>query len=139
MATVGDKKLDKTTPDSAWKDILTAEEYRIIRKKGTEPAGSGKYNKFDSEGTFVCAGCQAPLYDSNTKFSSGCGWPAFYDNLPDTVDRHTDMTMGMKRVEITCKNCGGHLGHVFEGEGFNNPKDERHCVNSVSIKFKPKS
>ena len=85
----------------------------------------------------MCAGCGAPLYKSETKFNSGCGWPAFYDELPGAVDRHEDVTFGMKRVEITCSNCGGHLGHVFEGEGFPTPTDQRHCVNSVSIGFKP--
>jgi peptide-methionine (R)-S-oxide reductase len=79
-----------------------------------------------------CACCR-----SDTKFNSGCGWPAFYDNFEGAVDRHEDSTFGMTRIEITCSNCGGHLGHVFKGEGFPTPTDERHCVNSVSIKFEP--
>ena len=129
---------DKNTPESEWKNRLTAQEYHVLRQKGTEAPGTGEYNNLKAPpegGVFVCRACNAPLYDSNTKFNSGCGWPAFYDELPGTVDRHVDMSMGMKRVEITCTNCGGHLGHVFEGEGFNTPTDQRHCVNSLSIKF----
>jgi len=129
------QQLDKSTPDSTWKKMLSAQEYHILREKGTEPPGSGQYNKFYEKGVYKCAGCGSPLYKSDTKFSSGCGWPAFYDNLPDTVDRHEDNAFGMKRIEITCKNCGGHLGHVFQGEGFPTPTNERHCVNSASIKF----
>lgn len=121
-----------------WKEVLSPQEYQVLRLKGTEPPGTGEYNDFKAEGTFVCRGCGAPLYDSNTKFNSGCGWPAFYDELPGTVERHEDNSLGMKRVEITCKNCGGHLGHVFEGEGFPTPTDQRHCVNSLSIRFVPK-
>lgn len=129
---------DKNTPESEWKNRLTAQEYHVLRQKGTEAPGTGEYNNFKAPaegGTFVCRACNAPLYDSSTKFNSGCGWPAFYDELPGTVERHEDVSMGMRRVEITCKNCGGHLGHVFEGEGFNTPTDQRHCVNSLSIKF----
>jgi peptide-methionine (R)-S-oxide reductase len=128
-------KLDKSTPEETWKTILSPEEYRILRLKGTEPGGSGKYNKVYDEGTYVCAGCAAPLYKSETKFNSGCGWPAFFAEIPGSVDRHVDNTMGMKRVEITCSNCGGHLGHVFEGEGFPTPTNQRHCVNSASVKL----
>ncbi|KAI7845205.1 hypothetical protein COHA_001249 [Chlorella ohadii] len=89
----------------------------------------------------ICArscsrGCEQPLYTAETKFNSGCGWPAFYDFIPGSVDRHEDNSFGMRRVEITCSNCGGHLGHVFEGEGFPTPTDQRHCVNSLSIKYK---
>ncbi|GBF99474.1 methionine sulfoxide reductase B [Raphidocelis subcapitata] len=139
MANTSDKaKLDKSTPEDAWKKLLNAQEFNILREKGTEPAGSGKYNKFYEEGTYVCAGCNTPLYMSETKFNSGCGWPAYYDNLPGAVDRHEDRAFGMVRTEITCANCGGHLGHVFKGEGFPTPTNERHCVNSVSVKFVPK-
>ncbi|KAI8468505.1 MAG: Mss4-like protein [Monoraphidium minutum] len=83
MATTGgDQKLDKSTPEQSWKKLLSAQEFHILREKGTEPAGSGQYNKFYEEGTYVCAGCKTPLYESDTKFNSGCGWPAYYDNLP---------------------------------------------------------
>ncbi|KAL3147759.1 Peptide methionine sulfoxide reductase B5 [Trebouxia sp. C0010 RCD-2024] len=138
MAGQGDIKLDKQTPDSKWKEILSAEEYHILRNKGTEAAGTGEYNKLYDDGTYKCGGCGTPLYKSEHKFDSGCGWPAYYDNIEGAVDRHVDNSYGMRRVEITCSNCGGHLGHVFEGEKFGNPKDERHCVNSKSVKFTPK-
>lgn len=87
------------------------------------------------QGVYTCAGCSAPLYKANHKFKSGCGWPAFFDAVPGAVTRHTDRTFGMERTEIVCSNCGGHLGHVFKGEGYQTPTDERHCVNSVSIQF----
>eukprot|EP01026_Neomeris_dumetosa_P074979 TRINITY_DN7856_c0_g1_i11.p1 TRINITY_DN7856_c0_g1~~TRINITY_DN7856_c0_g1_i11.p1 ORF type:complete len:178 (-),score=13.94 TRINITY_DN7856_c0_g1_i11:202-735(-) len=132
------QKLDKTTSEDVWKQILSAEEYHVLREKGTEPAGTGKYNKFYEEGQYVCAACQTPLYESETKFDSGCGWPAFYDNMSNAVERNVDNSFGMQRIEIVCKNCGAHLGHVFQGEGFPTPTNERHCVNSVSIKFQPK-
>ncbi|MEW5304385.1 MAG: hypothetical protein WDW38_011225 [Sanguina aurantia] len=131
-------KLDKETSDSVWRTLLSAEEFRVLRKKGTEPGGSGTYNKFYEDGTYKCAGCGAPLYKSETKFSSGCGWPSYYDNIPGAVKRNVDNEYGMQRTEIVCANCDGHLGHVFAGEGFPNPVDERHCVNSVSVKFEPK-
>lgn len=131
-------ELNKNTPDDVWKDILSREEYYILRQKGTEPAGSGKYNKHYEAGLYKCAGCGTPLFTSEHKFDSGCGWPAFFDEIPGTIDRHVDDSMGMRRVEITCSACGGHLGHVFEGEGFKTPKNQRHCVNSLSVKFQPK-
>jgi len=106
------------------------------RQKGTEAAGTGIYNKHFEEGVYNCAGCNAALYKSSHKFDSGCGWPAYFDSLPGAVDRHEDISHGMKRTEIVCASCGGHLGHVFKGEGFSNPTDERHCVNSRSLDFK---
>ncbi|PNW73003.1 hypothetical protein CHLRE_14g615100v5 [Chlamydomonas reinhardtii] len=131
-------ELGKDTPESTWKQVLSTEEYRVLREKGTERAGTGVYNKHFDDGVYRCAGCGTPLYTSETKFNSGCGWPAFYDEIPGAVERHVDVSHGMKRVEITCVKCGGHLGHVFEGEGFPTPTNQRHCVNSVSIKFEPK-
>jgi peptide-methionine (R)-S-oxide reductase len=117
---------------------IPIEQFRILRQKGTEAPGSGEYDKhMPSEGVYTCAGCDAPLYKANHKFKSGCGWPAYFDNIPGAVTRHTDRTFGMERTEIVCSNCGGHLGHVFKGEGYATPTDERHCVNSVSMKFSP--
>ena len=87
------------------------------------------------EGVYTCAACSAPLYKATHKFKSGCGWPAYFDSIPGAVTRHTDNSFGMARTEIVCSNCGGHLGHVFKGEGYNTPTDERHCVNSVSLNF----
>eukprot|EP01025_Chloroclados_australasicus_P019196 TRINITY_DN2039_c0_g1_i1.p3 TRINITY_DN2039_c0_g1~~TRINITY_DN2039_c0_g1_i1.p3 ORF type:complete len:179 (+),score=21.58 TRINITY_DN2039_c0_g1_i1:68-604(+) len=139
MSAEGTEKLDKSTSDDVWKKLLTAEEYHVLRQKGTEPPGTGKYDKFFEEGEYVCAGCKTPLYTSEQKFNSGCGWPAFYDNKEGAVERFTDTSLGMQRTEIVCQNCGAHLGHVFKGEGFPTPTNERHCVNSVSLKFNPKS
>ncbi len=86
-----------------------------------------------------CVACEAPLYRASHKFKSGCGWPAYYDSIPGAVTRHTDSTFGMARTEIMCSKCGGHLGHVFKGEGYPTPTDERHCVNSVSLSFNEKN
>ena len=88
-----------------------------------------------SAGTYNCAACDAPLYTAQHKFKSGCGWPAYFDSIPGAVERKVDRGFGMARTEIVCANCGGHLGHVFKGEGYPTPTDERHCVNSVSLNF----
>ncbi|KAF9453611.1 methionine sulfoxide reductase [Macrolepiota fuliginosa MF-IS2] len=121
--------------EAEWRAILSPEQFRILREKGTERPGTGEYDKFAKEGIYNCAGCGTPLYKSSTKFDSGCGWPAFFDAIPGAVSRHEDISFGMRRIEITCTACGGHLGHVFKGEGYSTPTDERHCVNSVSLKF----
>jgi len=111
---------------------LTKEELYIIESKGTEYPNSGEYNKFSQNGIFVCRRCEHPLYSSNSKFDSGCGWPSFDADFENNVKRVKDADG--RRVEIICGNCTGHLGHVFEGEFFTE-KNTRHCVNSLSIKF----
>ncbi|KAK3044836.1 Peptide methionine sulfoxide reductase B2, chloroplastic [Coniosporium uncinatum] len=122
--------------DDEWRAVLSPEQFRVIREKGTEAPYTGEYDKHSpSSGVYTCGACEAPLYKAGHKFKSGCGWPAFFDAVPGAVTRHTDRTFGMERTEIVCSNCGGHLGHVFKGEGYPTPTDERHCVNSVSIKF----
>jgi peptide-methionine (R)-S-oxide reductase len=116
--------------------LCSLEQFLVLREKGTEAPFTGKYDKhMPEQGIYNCAACEAPLYKANHKFKSGCGWPSYFDNIPGAVTRRTDNTFGMARTEIVCSNCGGHLGHVFKGEGYNTPTDERHCVNSISLKF----
>ncbi|KAH6608580.1 transcription repressor [Trichoderma cornu-damae] len=124
--------------DDEWRAVLSPKQFRILREKGTEAPNTGEFDKhYPKEGVYTCAGCDAPLYKATHKFSSGCGWPAYFDSIPGAVTRHQDRAFGILRTEIVCSNCGGHLGHVFKGEGFPTPTDERHCVNSISLKFSP--
>ncbi|CAH8341477.1 unnamed protein product [Eruca vesicaria subsp. sativa] len=119
--------------DEEWRAVLSAEQFRVLRQKGLEKRGKGEYTKHFEEGTYSCAGCGNALYKSTTKFDSGCGWPAFFDAIPGAINQ-TPEADG-RRMEITCGVCDGHLGHVFKGEGYSTPTDQRHCVNSISLKF----
>lgn len=128
-AAVPDDQLPRD--DAEWKQVLSGEQFRILRGKGTERAFTGRYHDEKAEGTYVCAACGQPLYESRTKFDSGTGWPSFYDALPNAVASETDRAFGMTRTEILCSRCGGHLGHVFpDGPA---PTGLRHCVNSASV------
>ena len=126
--------------DEEWRKTLDPEQYRVLRQAGTErPFGPG-YEEFKQQGggTYVCAGCGAELFSSKEKFDSHCGWPSFYDpaNAKNVVTRD-DTSLGMVRTEVLCAQCGGHLGHVFKGEGYKTPTDLRYCINGVSLKFIP--
>lgn len=129
-------KIDKNTAEKNWKQELTPEQYKVLRQCGTEPAFSGKYYKNTEKGEYLCAGCGHSLFSSNTKYDSGSGWPSFYKPINNAnIDEKVDRSLGVERVEITCSNCGGHLGHVFNDGP--NPTGLRYCVNSVSLDFKP--
>lgn len=131
-------KVEKT--DEEWKKILTPEQYRILRESGTEPPNGEIYKEFNEqgEGAYHCAGCGAKLFTSKQKFDSHCGWPSFYDPAKaENVTTKTDTSGGRIRTEVTCAKCDGHLGHVFEGEGFDTPTDKRYCINGVGLKFVP--
>jgi peptide-methionine (R)-S-oxide reductase len=130
------EKVQKT--EEEWRDQLSEEEFYVLRKKGTERAFTGEYHDFHGEGLFVCRACGTQLFESGTKFDSGCGWPSFYQAMPGSVQFHEDRTYGMRRVEVTCTSCDGHLGHVFP-DAPQTPTGERYCINSVSIRFVPKA
>ncbi|MFD1598261.1 peptide-methionine (R)-S-oxide reductase MsrB [Halobellus rarus] len=121
------------TSDSEWRERLTDEEYEILRERGTEPKFSGEYLDVHEDGTFRCAGCGAPIFDSETKFDSGSGWPSFFDADEEAVETRTDTRHGMRRVEVLCRNCGGHLGHVFDDGP--EPTGKRYCINSAALDF----
>jgi peptide-methionine (R)-S-oxide reductase len=122
--------------EEEWKKKLSKQEYHVLREKGTERASTGKYWKHKEKGIYKCAGCGVELFSSEAKFESGSGWPSFYEALDkDKIEEKVDLSHGMRRIEVVCKNCGGHLGHVFN----DGPRDKtglRYCINSVSLDFK---
>lgn len=122
-------------PAMSYNELNEKEAY-VLLSKGTERAGTGEYTDLDDDGLYICRQCNAPLYRSGDKFHSGCGWPSFDDEIEGAIERHEDVSFGMVRTEIVCKNCKGHLGHVFHGERMTE-KNTRHCVNSVSMRFVP--
>lgn len=119
--------------DKEWKDQLNDEEYRVTRKKGTERAFTGAFYNHHDKGVYTCTCCDAPLFDSDTKFDSGTGWPSFYNIIEDRVSNKVDNSYGMKRTEVVCSRCDAHLGHVFHDGP--KPTGLRYCINSVSLKF----
>ena len=123
--------------DKEWKEVLTREQYRGLRKHGTERAFTGKYWNTKTPGTYVCAGCGAPLFESAVKYDSGTGWPSFFQPISDqAVETDRDRSLGMARTEVHCARCGGHLGHVFADGP--EPTGVRYCINSVSLELRPK-
>lgn len=123
--------------DPEWRQILTPEQFAVLREKATEPPFSGEYDGLYADGVYACAACGQVLFESGAKFDAHCGWPSFYDAKPGAVEFHDDDSLGMARTEVTCSNCGGHLGHIFEGEELGTPTDQRYCINSLSLKFTP--
>lgn len=122
-----------TKSDDQWKEELGTERFRILRQKGTEYPHSGTYNLHFDHGTYACGACAEPLFESNSKFNSSCGWPSFDESIPGKVEYVNDSTHGMVRTEILCSNCGSHLGHVFDDGP--TPTKTRYCVNSLSVDF----
>jgi peptide-methionine (R)-S-oxide reductase len=127
-----------TKDEAQWREALSPSEYRVLREAATEPPFVGEYTDTTTEGVYSCRACGAELFRSETKFTSHCGWPSFYSPLAgDRVELLEDRSMGMVRVEVRCAACGSHLGHVFEGEGYPTPTDQRYCINSISLRLEP--
>ena len=124
--------------DEEWRQQLSAEEYQVLRQAGTEAPFTGEYTDTKDVGVYRCRACRAELFRSETKFDSHCGWPSFYAPLAeDRVEYVEDRSLGRVRTEVRCANCGSHLGHVFEGEGYGTPTDLRYCINSISMTLEP--
>jgi peptide-methionine (R)-S-oxide reductase len=132
--TGGNPPVEKS--DAQWRQELTPEEYRVLRQAGTERPYTGEYWDTHTTGVYQCRACGAELFTSGEKFDSHCGWPSFWAPLAEGTVRYIhDRTLGMERIEVRCATCDSHLGHVFEGEGYGTPTDQRYCINSVSLKL----
>jgi peptide-methionine (R)-S-oxide reductase len=126
--------------EQEWRAQLSPDEFAVLRQAGTERPFTGEYTDTKATGVYECRACGAELFRSDTKFESHCGWPSFYDPADsDAVLLREDRAMGMKRIEVLCGSCHSHLGHVFEGEGYATPTDQRYCINSISLKLVPQS
>jgi peptide-methionine (R)-S-oxide reductase len=129
-------KVERT--EAEWRERLNPEEYRVLRKAGTEAPWTGEYTDTKAEGVYRCRACGAELFRSSEKFESHCGWPSFFaPSSSDAVELRKDRSLGMVRTEVRCARCGSHLGHVFEGEGYQVPTDQRWCINSISLTLEP--
>lgn len=135
MPAFADVKYEVTHTDAEWRKILGPDAFEIMRREGTEPAGSSPLDAEERKGTYQCAGCALPLFASSTKFHSGTGWPSFYQPLANAVAEKRDVTAGMIRTEIHCRRCGGHLGHVFNDGP--KPTGLRYCMDGLALKFMP--
>jgi peptide-methionine (R)-S-oxide reductase len=133
---VSQAPVEKT--DAQWREELSPEEYRVLRQAGTERPYTGEYWDTHTRGVYKCRACGTELFTSNEKFDSHCGWPSFWAPLAEGTVRYIhDRTLGMERVEVRCATCDSHLGHVFDGEGYGTPTDQRYCINSVSLQLVP--
>jgi len=149
--TAGTSGEDLPENEEGWMTVLSPNQFKVLRQAATEPAGYSEAiegelehtlkkeyaTKYPQEGAFLCVACEAPLYYARSKFNSGCGWPAFYDGVPGAIEERADPDGS--RIEIVCNKCKGHLGHVFKGEGFPTPTNERHCVNGICLRYEPSS
>ena len=131
-----DEKFAVEKSDTEWRSLLSPEQFRVLREHGTERAGTSPLNFEKRTGVYHCAACNQPLFESGTKYESGSGWPSFFRPLPGAISTTTDQSHGMTRVEVHCRNCGGHLGHVFNDGP--QPTGQRYCMNGLSLKFEPK-
>ncbi|WP_380176414.1 peptide-methionine (R)-S-oxide reductase MsrB [Kineococcus sp. DHX-1] len=132
------KTYSVTKTDAEWRAQLDPQEYQVLRQAGTERPFTGEYEDTTTEGVYACRACGAELFTSSEKFASHCGWPSFFDPKDsDAVELLEDHSLGMRRVEVRCATCGSHLGHVFEGEGYPTPTDQRYCINSISLSLRP--
>jgi peptide-methionine (R)-S-oxide reductase len=130
--------MDLPKTEDEWRVRLTPAEFRVLRQAGTEAPWTGEYTDTKTKGVYRCRACNAELFTSDTKFDSHCGWPSFFQPLAEDRVRYIeDSSMGMRRVEVRCARCDSHLGHVFEGEGYGTPTDQRYCINSISLTLEP--